>query len=161
MSKGWVRESQRHSLASKGIKTKGTFGARGVETEGISVPVIDGYGQTFKLPIEQIVYVPSTTFNNEPISSEEFSRRIEEVKSFLFNLFGGYTAVVGEGGFRSKTGDVVDESVVRVISYTDREGYENHQKHLFEFLKEKQKEWGQESMGYEVEGDLFYLGETE
>jgi len=105
--------------------------------------------------------VPSTTFNNEPISSEEFSRRIEEVKSFLFNLFGGYTAVDGEGGFRSKTGDVVDESVVRVISYTGKEDYANLQKHLYKFLEEKQQEWGQESMGYEVEGDLFYLSKKE
>lgn len=155
MSKGWRRESERHSLSAKGIRT-----ARGIESERISRPETEDFGIIFELPVEQIIYVPST-FNNEPVSRRDFERRVSEVRDRLALIFGGYTSVEGVGGYSSEEDGVVHEDVVRVISYTTKKEYESKRKELFDFLQEKQREWGQESIGYEVEGDMFYLSEME
>jgi len=160
MVRGWRCESERHSLSAKGIRTGRKLRAEGIATEGLSEPETEDFRIVYKLPVEQIVYVPST-FDNMPVSSGAFERRVKETRDALAVIFGGYTSVEGMGGYSSEEDGIVHENVVRVISYTNRKEYESKRKELFEFLKEKQDEWGQESIGFEVEGDMFYLSGKE
>jgi hypothetical protein len=111
----------------------------------------------FHLPIEQAVYVPSTTSGDQPISDTEFQQRIADTQLFLSRYFGGHTTVAGTGGYISKEKGVIQEPVVKVVSFATNEAFEKHRETLKKWLLNKCVEWGQESIGYEVEGDLFYL----
>ena len=161
MSKGWKNESERHSLSAKGIKTVGS-----PSSSLVAQNVVDGnIGVDKHLNIEQIVYIPST-FDGEDISSSEMLRRVEEVETFLAGLFGGYTSVESDGGWveeiRNDEGVVVQtnlikEPVVRVICYCGEEDYNNYSDEVFKFLDEKIREWKQDALSYELEGDLYLL----
>jgi len=154
--KGWYGDKQRHKLASKGVKTirdsQGNYGLKEYNTEA---PIISA-----RLEVEQVIYVPSTNVLQETISGEEMRIRINEVRSVLSKLFGGYTSVEGIGGYLSDEFGLIEEPVVRIISYAEKESFRENSDDLIDFLEEKRKEWGQLSMGYEIEGDMYYLGET-
>ena len=114
-----------------------------------------------KFDINQSVYVPSTKDGNKPISAEEMSARVEETKKFLSEQFGGYTSVSTEGGYYSSAKKaVIKEKVVKITSFTTKAVYEIKKATLQDWLHTKAKMWGQESIGYEVEGDLLYVNPT-
>ena len=108
-------------------------------------------------PIEQVVYVPSTNKQQKPISEQERTKRIAEVKRFLSNKFGGYTAEKVVGGYTTHGGKLVQEGIVKVTSFSTKKAYQKNKQALHSQLKNWGKKWGQESMGYEKEGDLFYI----
>lgn len=113
---------------------------------------------TMSLPIEQAVYVPSTKDGNKPITQRGFEMRVQETKKFLSKLYGGHTSTRAEGGYYSdKKKKMIHEKVVRVASFTTREAYKEKKPLLDAWLTKMAKEWGQESIGYEVEGDLMYV----
>ena len=109
------------------------------------------------LPVEQAIYVPSTDEGNRPISKTELDSRVHETKEHLSNLFGGYTTTEAIGGYHSPTKGLVEEPVVKVTSFTTKENYDANRFILQEWLSLRAKLWGQESIGYEVEGDLMYM----
>lgn len=153
--KGWYGDKMKHKLASKGIKTmvdeQGEF--RLYETS-TTAPIISAH-----LEVEQVIYVPSTNLKSETITNREMADRVEEVRMFLSELFGGYTSINGIGGY-VEGGDLIKEPVVKIVSYTTRDDFKNKNDILIEYLENKRVEWGQSSIGYEVEGDMYYLGET-
>lgn len=157
--RGWYGDRLKHKLASKGVKTivdgEGNYKLLEVSQES---PIISAYFE-----VEQVIYVPSTDSMQRTISVEELEGRIQEVRYELSRLFGGYTSVEGIGGFVADTEEgekLIEEPVIRVISYTTRDGFDVKSEELIEYLEKKRIEWGQISMGYEVEGDMYYLGET-
>lgn len=157
--KGWYGDRLRHKLASKGIQTgvdlEGKFKLYEVNEQS---PIISAHFE-----VEQVIYVPSTDSLQRTISVEEMEKRIQEVRYELSKLFGGYTSVEGIGGFvktSEKGEELIEEPVTRIISYTTREGFEENSELLIEYLERKRQEWGQISMGYEIEGDMYYIGET-
>lgn len=113
--------------------------------------------KAFTLPIEMSVYVPSTASANEEISEEEFNDRIEEVEVYLSNLFGGFSKVDISGGYNSEEKGLIQESVAKVTAFATKKSFEENKNKLIEKLSYWCKEWGQESMGYEFEGDLYYI----
>jgi len=111
------------------------------------------------LPIEQVVYVPSTNKRQKQIQSQEMERRVAEVKRFLSAKYGGFTSVKGIGGYAMQDGKnkIIQEGVVKVTSFSTRQKYKQNKTKLISQLRNWGNKWGQESMGLEIEGDLEYV----
>jgi hypothetical protein len=111
----------------------------------------------FELPIELSVYVPSTEKASQIISKREYNQRIEEVQEFLAKLFGGFSSVSVEGGYVSDDKGLINEDVTRVVAFASKQGFEDKIDTLLKQIVNWCDKWGQESMGFEFEGDLFYI----
>ena len=111
----------------------------------------------FHLPIEVSVYVPSTQDVDKVISKTEMTSRINEVKKYLATLFGGFSSAPVEGGFLDSDNKVVKEDVERVNSFASKEDFDKNKEALVQKASEWAKEWGQEAIGLEHEGDLYYV----
>jgi len=122
--------------------------------EGGDVPNED---KMFQLPLEMVVYVPSTQDVDKVISVDEMDKRVDEVKQYLASKFGGYSATDKLGGFVDSTGKLVNEDVVQVTAFSTKEAYQEHKEELIKQLSIWGKKWGQEAIGFEFEGDLMYV----
>ncbi len=114
---------------------------------------------TKELPVANAVYIPNTDKNGKKISSKEFKKRINETELFLLNIFGGYTTdELEHGEFISKLKKkVISERIARVLSFSEVGKFKKHRVELEKWLIKKKKEWNQETIAYEFEGDLFYI----
>ena len=121
---------------------------------GGDVPHAD---KMFQLPLEMVIYVPSTQDVDKVISVDKMDKRVDEVKIYLANKFGGYTSADKLGGFVDSTGNLVNEDVVQVTSFSTKEAYAENKEELINQLAKWGEEWGQESIGFEFEGDLMYV----
>jgi hypothetical protein len=111
-----------------------------------------------RFPIEQEIIVPSTKDVDKPVSDAEIRRRVKKVKDFLSKKFGGYTSDKELGGYYSEDKDkVIQEPVTTVTSYAKKSKFQKNRKELMQQLGKWAKKWGQESVGYELEGDLYYV----
>jgi hypothetical protein len=122
--------------------------------KGGNVPNED---KMFQLPLEMVVYVPSTQDVDKVISVDEMDKRVDEVKQYLASKFGGYSATDKLGGYVDSTGKLVNEDVVQVTAFSTKEAYQQHKKELIKQLSVWGKKWGQEAIGFEFEGDLMYV----
>lgn len=113
--------------------------------------------ESFELPMEMAVYVPSTDKANIIISKRDYASRIEEVETFLSDLFGGYSAVSVDGGYVSDDKGLIQEDVTRVATFGSTENFESKFTKLINKVVDWCNKWGQESMGFEFEGDMFYI----
>ena len=111
----------------------------------------------FDLPLELAVYVPSTKGVDSIISKREYNDRIEETQRFLSNLFGGFSSVKVEGGYMSDDKGLVQEDVTRVVAFSNPDGFKEKLDVLLHKIVDWCKIWTQESIGFEYEGDLFYI----
>ena len=111
----------------------------------------------FHLPIEVSVYVPSTQDVDKVVSKSEMKLRVEEVKKYLATLFGGFSSSSVEGGFLASDGKVVKENVERVVSFAPKEDFDKNKEALVQKASEWAAKWGQEAIGLEHEGDLYYV----
>ena len=111
----------------------------------------------FHLPLEMVVYVPSTQDVDKVISVDEMDKRVNEVKEYLASKFGGYSSADKLGGFVDSNGKLVNEDVVQVVSFATTEAFESNKEELVSQLSKWGKEWGQEAIGFEFEGDLYYV----
>ena len=153
MTKGWKFEGARPSLARKGIKTV----PRALKAQDY-IEITAPFGKQAiadHLQVETKVLVPSTLHDKE-ISAKEFAARAKETEDFLSRIFGGYTAVEAKGGWVEK-GKVIAEPVIEVVSFTKAKDYFANRQKLLTFLKAKKKEWKQNAVSVEIEGDLFLI----
>jgi len=112
--------------------------------------------QVIKLPIEQTIIVPSTTRADKPISKAKMRGRVDEVRKFLSMKFGGYTSTKGMGGWYSNNKKkLIKEDIVKVTGFSSSKNYNKNKNLLVKQIRNWGHKWGQESMGYEKEGDLF------
>lgn len=112
---------------------------------------------SFKLPLEIAVYVPSTKNVNEVISVDEMNERENQVKTFLAERFGGYTMSDKLGGYVDNSGNIVNEEITQVVSFATIEAWEKYKNELVAKISEWADKWGQEAIGLEFEGDMFYI----
>ena len=108
------------------------------------------------LPLECVVYIPSTD-GDRTISSEEFAHRRDEAADLLSSLFGGCRESMATGRYRAKDGTLISEEVAVLTGFGDADDYERKRKDFLAWLIDKRDEWGQEALGFEFEGDLWYL----
>lgn len=113
----------------------------------------------FHLPIELTVYVPSTKDVDKVITKREMNERVNEVKEYLGRTFGGFSASDVQGGFVASDGELVNEDIIKVVSFAQKEDYEKHKEQLVKKITEWAEKWGQEAIGLEYEGDLYYVPE--
>lgn len=114
--------------------------------------------ESFALPIEMAVYVPSTKGANEKISNAEFRERIEETEKYLSSQFGGYSKVDIDGGYVSDEKGLIKEDVAKVVAFAQDEDFlTNRLPRLIKRITLWCEDWTQESIGFEIEGDLFYI----
>jgi ribosomal protein L39E len=118
----------------------------------------ENLSESFVLPIEMAVYVPSTKGADETISQMEFMSRIKETEEYLSELFGGYSKVDIDGGYVSETKGLIKEDVAKVVAFSQDDDFlTNKLPRLIQRIVLWCKDWTQESIGFELEGDLFYV----
>ena len=115
--------------------------------------------RTFHLPVEQAVIVPSTSGVNSQsnISKSQLDTRVNNVRRFLSDKFGGYTSVKATGGFVLKDGKLVKEKVVRVTSFATKKSFDKNRSKVIKQVGAWGNKWKQEAVSYEHEGDLFII----
>lgn len=105
--------------------------------------------------IYQAVLVPSTIGETKQISKKAFKKRVYKTERFLSQKFGGYTGLAGSGGYIFKEGkrkgQLGRDTVVKVESFADRASFNKAKRKLDGFLHARAREWGQETVGYELE----------
>jgi hypothetical protein len=122
--------------------------------QGGNIPNAD---KMYHLPLEVAVYVPSTKNVSENITASELRSRVKEVEKYLAETFGGFTASEKVGGYLSSKSSVITEKVVPVTSFSTKADFEKNKSKLVNKLSVWAKKWGQEAMGLEFEGDLYYV----
>lgn len=116
--------------------------------------------KAFHLPIEMAIYVPSTSNVDKSISPAQMKARVKEVSVYLSQIFGGYTSQETLGGYVDSQGNLVNEQVVRVVSFGTLEKFEQNKQKILQKIADWCKKWSQEAIGFEVEGDLYYIPEN-
>ncbi len=107
-------------------------------------------------PLECVVYVPSTR-GDQAISPEEFKARRDETATLLVSLFGGCRETIVMGRYRSKDGDIVAEEVAAITGFGGAADFGEKRRQFLDWLIDKRTAWEQEALGFEFEGDLWYL----
>ena len=160
--RGWFGYSTEHGLASRGIRTavnqtppESLVRVNQGRPRPLGVP---RRNVDFSLPIEQAVIVPSTEDADKTISQSELNKRVKETQKFLAQTFGGFTSTKATGGyFSDDKNKIIEEKVVVVTSFSGSDDFKVKQAELMGWIGRKQKQWSQESIGYELEGDLYYV----
>jgi hypothetical protein len=109
------------------------------------------------LPIEQAIYVPATKNKSRKITSAALASRVTDVRRYLSKRYGGYTSVKGVGGYVLKNGKVVKETSIRVASFGQKSAYLKNKAAIKTQASRWAQRWGQESVGYEREGDMYLV----
>lgn len=111
------------------------------------------------MSVEKVsIYVPSTSNVDEEILPSEFSQRVNLVGLLLSSVFGGATAVPGNGFWLSPGGQLVGEKVEIVTSLVlDRNALTNNYERIVTNARQWAKEWGQEALLVEYGGDALFI----
>ena len=114
----------------------------------------------FKFDKNFVIYVPSTSNVGDRISETELNGRVSEVEQLVADEFGGFTKTETDGGYKSYSGEIIEEDIVKVSVFSTDKAWDENEKGLIRAVKMWAKEWGQESIGFEYEGDLYYIDAT-
>lgn len=125
--------------------------------EELVLPVSES---TTILEVEVAVYVPSTQGirAQRPLSDHEMNLRVKSVQKFLSDSFGGFTSFGAQGGYTLETGKLVSENVTKVTAFADSPMSDKEANLLINKCRFWCKKWGQEAIGLEHEGDLYFIG---
>jgi hypothetical protein len=121
---------------------------------GVDIPNSD---KMFHLPYEIAVYVPSTKDVDKIITATELRARVKEVEKYLAETFGGFTSAEKVGGYLSSKSSVITEKVIPVTSFASMQSFKENKSKLVNKMSVWAKKWGQEAIGFEFEGDLYYV----
>lgn len=121
---------------------------------GVEIPNAE---KMFHLPYELAVYVPSTKDVDKNISATELRARVKEVEKYLAETFGGFTSAEKVGGYLSSKSSIVTEKVIPVTAFATRDSFRSNKSKLINKMSVWAKIWGQEAIGFEFEGDLYYV----
>jgi len=113
----------------------------------------------FKFDKNFVIYVPSTTDVGNKISKKELDKRVGEVEKYVANEFGGYTETDTDGGYKSTSGEIIEEDIVKVSVFANNKDWKENESKVVSKVKEWATKWGQEAIGFEYEGDLYYIDE--
>ena len=111
----------------------------------------------FKFDKNFVIYVPSTSNVGQKISKKELEARVDEVEKYVANEFGGYTETDTDGGYKSTSGEIIEEDIIKVSVFANNKDWKDNEKKVVSKVKEWAKRWGQEAIGFEYEGDLYYI----
>jgi len=83
---------------------------------------------------------------------------VKGVQRFLSKLYGGFTSFKAQGGYTLGTGQLVSENVIKVTAFADSPMTDEVATTLIDKCRYWAVKWGQESIGLEHEGDLYFIG---
>lgn len=96
-----------------------------------------------------VIYVPSTTAQDKPVSAKEFNKRVAKVSKEVSHIFGGDTVQrAAFGNWIDDKGNLVREKVARIEFFTTPRGYKRHDYDIGKMLHKLAKEWGQWAISY-------------
>ena len=110
-----------------------------------------------RLPIQFSITVPSTKIDKK-ITPSAFQKRINSEKRFMDKTFGGDTTVRAVGSFvltKRKKDILIKEKTAIVESSTTRKVFNSKRKILIKHLKDRKKQWKQNSLFFKLEGESF------
>lgn len=113
----------------------------------------------FKFDKNFVIYVPSTSDVGSKISQTDLDIRVKRVEEYVADTFGGYTETETEGGYKATDGQIIEEDVVKVSVFSKDSDWKQNEKKVVNQIKKWATEWGQEAIGFEYEGDLYYIDE--
>jgi hypothetical protein len=100
------------------------------------------------------LYVPSTEYNTESTELGE-TWKLNTLREFA-NLFGGSTAFLSAGAYLSNTGELIQEKINIVKSFTTGQTLLEKLQSVLNFAKQLKIAMKQETIGIEING-IFYL----
>lgn len=115
---------------------------------------------SISLEVEITVIVPSTKGikAQKVIGNKEMKERVDTVKRYLSNMFGGYTSIKAVGGYTMNKGKhIVQEDVVKVTTFGDDKAFMANKSKLIKKIQYWCKDFRQESMGLIIETDFFII----
>ena len=113
----------------------------------------------FKFDKNFVIYVPSTTDVGSRIRPTDLQSRVNLVEKYVAEKFGGFTRTETDGGYKASNGDIIEEDIVKVSVFAKDFDWNQHEDEVVNKVKEWAKLWGQEAIGFEYEGDLYYIDE--
>jgi len=111
----------------------------------------------FYLPENFAVYVPSTTSKSRKIAPSTMRNRVDKVRAWMSKVYGGTTSIRGVGTYTDEDTLLIKENVVVVQSFSSTQDFHLNEELLYNQIMKWGRTWGQESMGYEYEGDMYYI----
>ena len=165
MAKGWFGERQRHINAGlKGWRNRNRSPNQQVLNKinrlGKTNPLFFSKKevQSFHLPIKTSIVIPSTKDADKNLTAKEFQERVRKAKTDMAKMFGGYTKISVVGGYYSDRLDKnIEERGAKLVVYTDPETLKENRNRVKNWLLKKRIDWGQESLAYEIEDDLYFI----
>jgi hypothetical protein len=107
------------------------------------------------LPLELTLFVPSTK-RDEPISVSQFKKIVQDAEKEMGKLFGGYTRTNTQGGWVDAGGELIEEPIATVTSFTTVENFEKGKAQFEQYVKQIRKKYNQDAISIEFEGDLYF-----
>lgn len=110
-----------------------------------------------RLPVQFSIIVPSTELDKK-IPDKEFNQRINAEKKFFDKKFGGDTSIKEVGSYVQRKGKkdiLIKEKGAIVESSTTPEVYSKNRKSLSAHIKQRQKDWKQNSVLFRIQSESF------
>lgn len=99
------------------------------------------------------IYIPSKTKEGKRIKN----RNIPHYQSAIASIFGGGTSYKAEGIWKNSAGELMQEKITVIQSYTTQEGLGNGMEKLLNLLQDMKIALNQETISLEVNNELFFL----
>lgn len=99
-------------------------------------------------------YIPTTTAVDRPLDTRA---QVQRTLTFFSERFGGATASMAEGAWKSQAAGVVREQVHLVVSHATEEDLRRHLDDVIDHMKAIKKELAQEAMAIEVDRKLMLV----
>lgn len=106
------------------------------------------------------VYVPSTYNWKQRASNKLIAQWEGEAKRTMAQLFGGFTAVMGQGGYLLPDGQLVEEAVRIIRSHTDASGL-NKVNEVFDLARRIAVGMQQQSVAVVVDNAMHFVPAVE
>ena len=123
--------------------------------ENITIPRPKGL-RANDLPIQIKMIIPSTKRQDEPISEEEFNKRQDEIKEYFDKKFGADTTITDTGGYFDGDKWITEKGNI-VESSTTIDKYKKNINDVVKFIRQKRKEYRQDSMFLGIEGRSYII----
>lgn len=102
-------------------------------------------------------YVPSTEQGSKPVSDNKLTERVDLVARIFASNFGGATVEDCTGYYTANNGELIKETIKRVVAFTDKETYTTKLEEIKQLAVNSRKAWGQESIALETQSGIDFI----
>lgn len=102
-------------------------------------------------------YVPSTRLD-KAISSGRVKARVNQIAEVMTSYYGGATLEACQGWYKAKSGQVINEDIVKVTAFATPEAYKQHKQDMLKLAQDKRAAWDQESILVQLDNNAHLVG---